>query len=277
MRSGEIYEVTLGTNSAMLLLESHSHRELHGLCLNPVNSDEYATVGDDGVVRVWSISLRRCTKRTSLDVAGRALSWSPDGNHIAVGIGGDPTMNTKDGAIMILSSQTLDVVHEDRKAKFTISDIKYAPSGSLLVVASRDGKIYLHDCLSDSSLQQYRLLNVIDMPTKECYATHLDFSTDSATLRVSTSTYDLLHFQLGSYPHTENVQVIPLAATVRDEKWDTHNVPYGWMVKGNHDMMCFFFPTCKHICHQVFGILQVIILASVLSIPFCCPRIGRRV
>ncbi|CAE7834182.1 Eml6, partial [Symbiodinium microadriaticum] len=231
MRSGEVFEITLGTNSSMLLLESHSHRELHGLCINPVDSDEYATVGDDGVVRVWSIALRRCIRRVSLEVAGRTLSWSPDGSQIAVGIGGDPAMNTKDGAIIILSSQSLDVVHEDRKAKFTISDLKYSQSGSLLAVASRDGKIYLHDCQSDSSLQQYKLLNVINMPSKECFATHLDFSANSTILRVSSSTCDLLHFDLGSYPHSEDVQVIPLAATVRDEKWSTNNVPYGWMVK----------------------------------------------
>ena len=225
--------MSLGTNSAMLLLEGHSHRELHGLCINPVNGDEYATVGDDGVVRVWSIALRRCVKRTSLEVAGRALSWSPDGNHIAVGIGGDPAMNTKDGAIMILSSSSLDIIHEDRKAKFTISDIKYSPSGTLLLVASRDGKLYIHDCQSDSSLQQYKLLNVIDMPSKECFVTHIDFSVDSSVLRVSTSTCDLLHFSLGAYPHTDGVQVIPLATTVRDEQWSTSNVPYGWMIKGS--------------------------------------------
>lgn len=225
--------MSLGTSSAMLLLEGHSHRELHGLCINPVNGDEYATVGDDGVVRVWSIALRRCVKRASLEVAGRALSWSPDGNHIAVGIGGDPAMNTKDGAIMILSSSSLDIIHEDRKAKFTISDIKYSPSGTLLLVASRDGKLYIHDCQSDSSLQQYKLLNVIDMPSKECFVTHIDFSADSSVLRVSTSTCDLLHFSLGAYPHTDGVQVIPLATTVRDEQWSTSNVPYGWMIKGS--------------------------------------------
>lgn len=257
----------------MILIEGHSHRELHGMCINPICGDEYATVGDDGVVRVWSISLRRCIKRSSLDVSGRAISWSPDGRHIAVGIGGDPAMNTKDGAIMILSAVSLDVVHEDRKAKFTISDIKYSPSGLLLVVASRDGKLYFHDCGSDASLQQYKLLNVVEMPSKECFATRVDFSANSLVLRVSTSTCDLLHFSLGPYPHSE-VQVIPLASTVRDESWSTCNVPYGWMVKGIVEFVCLLY--LLSVSLKVYGMPRAKILMFVQSTQSWFQQMGKK-
>ena len=97
MRTGEIFEISLPTHTYMLLVEGHSYRELHGLDVNPVNSDEYATVGDDGIVRVWSYAQRMCTKRISVEAAGRALAYFPDGMRIIVGLGGDPTQATKDG------------------------------------------------------------------------------------------------------------------------------------------------------------------------------------
>lgn len=55
-RSSEVYEVSLTTHSHMQLLEGHSQRQLHALTLNPSQPDEYATAGDDGVVRVWSFT-----------------------------------------------------------------------------------------------------------------------------------------------------------------------------------------------------------------------------
>lgn len=232
LRSGEIYEITLATRSHFLLLEAHSHKQLHGLCMNPHNKDEYCTVGDDGVVRVWSLEKRRCMRRTALEVAGRACAWSPDGSQIAVGIGGDPSMSTKDGAIIILQAATLDVMFEDRKAKYTISDMKYSPSGSMLAVASRDGKVYIHDAQSENgSLEQFCLLSIIELVVKESYVTHIDFNLDSSIIRFSTSTFDLLHYSISIYPHSDTTS-IPLATTVRDEKWYTTNVPYGWLTKG---------------------------------------------
>ena len=232
LRSGEIYEITLATRSHFLLLEAHSHKQLHGLCMNPVNKDEYCTVGDDGLVRVWSFEKRRCLRRTSLEVAGRACAWSPDGTQIAVGIGGDPSMSTKDGAIIVLQAATLDVIFEDRKAKYTISDMRFSPGGTLLVVASRDGKVYLHDAKSESgSLEQFRLLSIIELQVKESFVTHMDFNIDSTIIRFSTSTFDLLYYSISQYPHSD-VATIPLATTVRDEKWHSTNVPYGWLTKG---------------------------------------------
>jgi WD40 repeat protein len=219
----------------MILLESHSYRQLHGLCMNPVNYDEYATVGDDGIVRVWSLSQRRCVRRCTIEVAGRCVAWSPDGTHIAIGIGGDPTMNTKDGALMVLASSSMDIIFEDRKAKFTIADLKYSPSGALLVVVSRDGKVYLHDCTSSNLAQQYKLLSVVPLELKDAYVTHIDFNTTSTILKLSTSTCELLHYDLGEHPFN-HTQPIPLAAAVKDETWATNHVPYGWLVKGPYSL-----------------------------------------
>jgi WD40 repeat protein len=78
-------------------MDAHSHRQLHGLDVNPVNPDEFVTVGDDGMVRLWSISRCRCVNRVSIDVAARAVAYFPDGGRIVIGVGGDPLSATKDG------------------------------------------------------------------------------------------------------------------------------------------------------------------------------------
>lgn len=45
----------------------------------------YATCGDDGSVRIWSLDDRRAMGSISTDCSCRALCFSPDGNSLAVG------------------------------------------------------------------------------------------------------------------------------------------------------------------------------------------------
>lgn len=98
MKGGELYELALKTHSSILLIESHSKKEMYGLVCNPQNGDEYVTTGDDGVVRVWGMTKKSCLRRLSLESASRAVAWSPDGKILIIGIGGDPSSATKDGA-----------------------------------------------------------------------------------------------------------------------------------------------------------------------------------
>ena len=238
MRGGEVFEVSLATHSTTLILEGHSHRELHGLEPNPVVVDEYATVGDDGVVRVWSASTKVCLRRVPLDSAGRAVCWSLDGSKLAVGIGGDSSHSTqKDGAFMVLNAKTLDIIFEDRRSKQWISDVRFSPEDKFLAVASRDGKIYLHDGGS------YALLRVLDTPSKDCAVTRIDFSLDSSVLRACTTTDELFYFM------TSNASLIASGMTVRDTDWCTNTSHFGWMVKGTS----LIFLKCISLTFSVFA------------------------
>jgi WD40 repeat protein len=84
-RGSEVYEVSLPTHSHILLLEGHGCRELWGLDINPLGG-EYATVGDDGILKIWSTEQKCCIRRTNIENASRALSYSLDGLYIVVGI-----------------------------------------------------------------------------------------------------------------------------------------------------------------------------------------------
>lgn len=233
-KGGSVYEISIPTHSSVLLMESHAQNELYGLHTNPTNPDEYVTVGDDGYLRIWSISLHQCIKRTCLDFAARAVSWSLDGSYLVVGLGGDPRANTKDGAFMILDGQTLDLILEDRRAKQFITDIKFHPGGpnvggsagnfesttSVFVMLSVDGKVYLHDA------KTYKLLRSISLPTRSRGLTRVDFSVDGTILRVATDADELIHFR------TIDGEVIASPTGVRDVQWRTATCPNTWLTQG---------------------------------------------
>lgn len=98
---GDLWELSLGGHNSILLSESHHCRsgQLHGLAWNPMNSEEYATIGDEGILKVWHSSLRYCTRRKMIKFASRAIAWSPSGDVIVVGLGTPDRerMSPKDG------------------------------------------------------------------------------------------------------------------------------------------------------------------------------------
>ena len=63
------------------------------------------------------MSLRRFTRTMKIDSAARSLAFSPSGHHLAVGLGGDRGAMVKEGAVMILSADTLEVLEEVNKGE----------------------------------------------------------------------------------------------------------------------------------------------------------------
>lgn len=219
LRGGEIYEISVATHSYINLFESHSYRELHGIALNPQNTDQYCTTGDDGLIRVWSLKDHKVLKRGPLDSACRAVAWRPDGKHIACGIGGDPENATRDGTIMILEAESLDTLFEDRKAKKWITDVKYTVDGKMLGIASMDGMVYIYD--SD----KFNILKSVE-PAKGNPIIRLDFNIEGTHLRVGSTERELYTYTIAD--------MVPSGtpSAVRDVHWATHGVPYAWNVKG---------------------------------------------
>jgi len=221
MKGGEIYEFSLPTHSRVLLIEGHSYRECHGLATNPVVGDEYATIGDDGILRIWSYKLRMCLRRVAVEAASRAICYSPDGQNIIVGLGGDPTQSTKDGAFMVICSDNLEIMAEDRKAKLHITDIKFSPDGQIMAMTSADGKCYLHDAKTNAYLR------TINLPSKSAVqATKVDFSNNGDLVRVSTSDEEMFHF------NADSGDVITAPLDMRDIEWHTNSCPYTWNSQG---------------------------------------------
>jgi WD40 repeat protein len=233
MRGGEIYELSLTTQSHLLLLEGHSRKEIHGLDLNPTNLDEFVTVGDDGVLRVWSISQDICIRRVALECACRAVAWAPTGLQLVVGVGGDPSKAVKDGAFLVVNNSPMEVVFEDRKAKLAITDIKYSPQGNIVAIASRDGRVYLHET------GQHSLLRVMELAQKDAGVSRIDFNTAGTMVRICTTNDDLFAYMV------IDGLIVASSSVVRDEIWKTNNSPYGWMVKGKLSLV--FLQLCDYV------------------------------
>lgn len=223
MRSGEVYEVTLQTQSCLMLLESHSRLQLHALAVNPNNSDEYATAGDDGFVRVWSIEKRVCSRRLSLEAAVRSLAWSPDGTKIICGVGGDPSITSKDGAFFAIEANRMEILFEDRKAKKLIADIKFSPTAEVIAMASRDGKVYLHSSVS------FALIHTVVPPVRRCVFAKMDFTVDGAHLRVATSPDEIFYVHVSNAAEAD---VIASMTVARDFDWLTCSCPVTWLSQG---------------------------------------------
>ena len=218
MRGGEAYEITLDTSSTSLLCEGHSCGELHALGMNPTNEEEYATGGDDGLLRVWNLLQRKCSRRTNIGSAIRSIAWNTSGSNIVVGIGGDPKNTAKDGTISVIDANTLGVIFEDRKAKQWITDIKF--SEKIFVVMSRDGSAYVHDA------EQFHLIRKIDTPTKAYSGIDSgDISVDSKYLRFGTTNKELFYYEIDG-------ELVTSPITVRNVEWRTQTCIFNWMTKG---------------------------------------------
>ena len=101
---------------------------------------EYATVGDDGTLRVWDAKSRKQLRMKELGCIARAVTYSPDGNYIAIGFGGrvggamteeQGSSSHMDGSYMVLRSSDLVVSHQARDAQGWILDIKFSPDGQV--------------------------------------------------------------------------------------------------------------------------------------------------
>jgi WD40 repeat protein len=59
---------------------------LWGLATHPTDPDIFATVGDDAMLRIWSIKKNNLVKSHNIGWPGRSVAWHPSGNVLAVGL-----------------------------------------------------------------------------------------------------------------------------------------------------------------------------------------------
>ncbi len=215
------------TGSWTLLAEGHyspapegPSGELWGLAPHPTKADLFATAGDDGTVRVWSIAQGRLLRKCQLDGPSRCLAWSPSGRRLLVGLGGSARglRHRKDGAFCILDADTLDLVYEGRDARHWLREVRYSPDGDTFALACSDGKIYLYDAKQ----------NVLRAKCDKHNAavTALDFSDDGAYLQSDGADYEHLYFA------ASDGAFFKLPTQLRSVKWGTWTCRMGWCVQG---------------------------------------------
>mmetsp|Transcript_35886 Transcript_35886/g.43216 ORF Transcript_35886/g.43216 Transcript_35886/m.43216 type:complete len:2035 (-) Transcript_35886:445-6549(-) len=205
------------SSSALKVNETHEGGTggLNSICWNPVDDKTFAIVGDDAILRIWtilSVGNHKLTKKKKLDGASQACSWSPNGNFICVGLCG-----SGEGAFSVLNNNSLETEIEDRKAKKSIRDIKYHTSGSIVAMASADGRIYIHDA------KTYKLLRTTEKHSIPIYSIDL---ADKFIRALSESGTEIItvSFDNGNIISLEDTEKVEWQTNSCDVEWVTPNL-----------------------------------------------------
>lgn len=86
-------------------------------------------MSDDKTLRVWDLTKCRLKKVKKLRKGGRAVSYSPDGHMLAVGL--------NDGGFLIMDTNSLEKIVGFKDRKEAISDIKFSPGNVLTLSVPR--------------------------------------------------------------------------------------------------------------------------------------------
>ena len=191
------------------------------------NGTTFATVADDGFLRVWG------EENTSFDLTmpSRACAYSPDGRMLAVGLGKPIKDNAKtiNGKWIIIdvNNSTYRVIAERRDSRSFIREMKWHCGGDRLAVGS-ENKIYIYELISETNPAtkvDVSLLSTIDMTSPSI---HLDFSKDGKYLRVNTEANELMWFE------ADPAIRISEASLMKDIEWESNTCIFDWNVQGTH-------------------------------------------
>ena len=220
---GEIFEAAATDGRALHdgqpVAAGHAERRLCGLAPHPSQS-HIATCGDDKAVVIWDCEARRPVRSCILDTIARCCAFSPDGRHLAVGLGGVDRRGRrqrKDGAFVILDTATLGVVHEARDARLPLTCCAFSPDGRALAFGADDRALYVYDAGDFAATTKCR-----GHRGRVC---HIDWSSDAQLIQSCDDAGELLFWEADSgEPRAPRL--------VRDAAWATQSCIFGWPLRG---------------------------------------------
>jgi len=169
-----------GNTQFKSMMASH-YGEVSGLSPHPFEPGVFATVGEDGILNIWSALEKRILKTSELPHPARNVCWSPDGNWVAVGY--------CDGYMGIYDTEKLRERVEHHTLDEDIDQIKWSPDGRWLAVGSHDNYIDIFDCKKG-----FKFRNRFKGHTS--YITHIDFSADSRMLASNCGASEILYWDV---------------------------------------------------------------------------------
>eukprot|EP00644_Phytophthora_capsici_P007700 jgi/Phyca11/20798/fgenesh1_pg.PHYCAscaffold_72_\ len=199
-------------------IRSHSRGQLCGLAVHPCKRAQFATAGDDGVVRLWDAATRsllafhRWSSASEFTMGSdglRALAFSTDGKHLAVG--------AVDGAVRVLTA-ALDAVvtqwscYPDQQLGHAVSSLQYSGDGKLLAVGTKNGAVHVYDAAS------YRKVTMLRTSAVKAETVRLDFARDRPVLRVQCDGSGEQFWELFTWRVVASEQM-------RDALWESKRFP----------------------------------------------------
>ena len=163
---------------AEVLIQGHTD-DVYAIDFHPKKPYKFATACDSSNVFLWNAKRRQLMAKVSIGVAARAVCFSPNGAHLAVG--------TNTGVIKVLLVENLaQKVAEMHHSKEELAVVRYSPDGTKLAVGSHDNYIYFYNVLNGYS-------KIATFKGHSSYITHLDWSSDSKIVQSNCGAYELLY------------------------------------------------------------------------------------
>ena len=234
----EIYELNIDEpkTAPMCYMQGH-YDELWGLAMHP-SKLEYCTGAEDETLRVWDLETRTFSAMAKLDGPVRCACYSPEGEWIAVGIGGKQAKHKLSGKWVVLDSKELKVVYSPPHVRFErVADIKFSPDSKWIAVANADNGIDVYAVPGKgNSNNEFR--RVAKFEGHSSFINHIDWSTDTNNpkLQSNCGAHELLYWKLYKPTSSGGLRWAPhqekSSSSMRDEVWATHSCIYGWNVRG---------------------------------------------
>ncbi|XP_014214100.1 THO complex subunit 3 [Copidosoma floridanum] len=229
------------------------------LCWHASNPELLSTASGDKTVRIWDTRTQKCTANISTKGENINISWSPDGNTIAVGNKEDlvtfidaRTMKIKieeqfnfevneiswnkdsdtfyltngQGCVHILNYPSLELLHVIKAHPGTCICIEFDPTGKYFATGSADALVSLWDA---DELCCLRTFSRLDWPVRT-----ISFSHDGKLLAAASE--DLI-IDIGEVETGEKVTDIPVEAATFTVAWHPKQyfLAYACDDKDNYD------------------------------------------
>ncbi|XP_016405479.1 echinoderm microtubule-associated protein-like 5, partial [Sinocyclocheilus rhinocerous] len=183
-RNAEIIEVGEKNAACNILVNGHMDGPIWGLGAHPTR-DVFLSAAEDGTVRLWDISERKMLNKVNLGHPARAVSYSPEGDMVAIGM--------KNGEFIILLVTSLKIWGKKRDRRSAIQDIRFSPDSRYLAVGSSENAVDFYDLTLGPQLNRINCCR--DIPS---FVMQMDFSADSCYVQLSTGAYKRVVYEVPS-------------------------------------------------------------------------------
>ncbi|XP_045677967.1 echinoderm microtubule-associated protein-like 5 isoform X1 [Phyllostomus hastatus] len=186
-KNAEIIEVGEKNAACSILVHGHVDGPIWGLATHP-SRDFFLSAAEDGTVILWDIADKKMLNKVTLGLAARAVSYSPEGDMVAIGM--------KNGEFIVLLVSSLKIWGKKRDRRCPIHDIRFSPDSRFLAVGSSENSVDFYDLSLGPTLNRVSCCR--DIPS---FVIQMDFSADSRYLQVSTGCYKRHVYEVPSGRH----------------------------------------------------------------------------